>query len=449
MDTTCMAAGLFPHPPIMIPEIGGKELSRMALTVKTEEEAMKRMVEKGIDTVVIISPHNLCFYDGPALFLAPSISGNLSAFGRPDVSMTLSIDPILSEAILKEAEPLIPLHRVDAAEAARYGKALTVDWGTFVPMYYLLKAGFQGRAVMLSPCFSNYELNEILGTIVERSAAKLGRKIGVIASGDLSHKLTKDSPNGYTPKGILFDQAVMDALKRRDKKPLTSMTPDFIDEIAMCGLPSVYFLFGVLGHRKAAMPCFSHEGPFGVGYGVCLYLPEKEPEKEEIHDERVKLARESIRYFLDHGKIMKTPHDLLPELKSRAGAFVSLHKFGALRGCIGTFLPCYDNVAEEIIHNAKAAACDDPRFPPLSARELSDLTISVDILSTPEPASLSDLDAKKYGVIVEKGTRRGLLLPDLDGVDTPEEQIAIAKRKAGIGPEESVKLYRFRVKRYY
>lgn len=153
--------------------------------------------------MVIISPHNLCFYDGPALFLAPSISGNLSAFGRPDVSMTLSIDPMLSEAILKEAEPLIPLHRVDEAEAARYGKALTVDWGTFVPMYYLLKAGFQGRAVMLSPCFSNYEINEILGTIVERSAAKLGRKIGVIASGDLSHKLTKDSPNGYTPKGIL------------------------------------------------------------------------------------------------------------------------------------------------------------------------------------------------------------------------------------------------------
>lgn len=137
----------------MIPEIGGKELSRMALTVKTEEEAMKRMVEKGIDTVVIISPHNLCFYDGPALFLAPSISGNLSAFGRPDVSMTLSIDPMLSEAILKEAEPLIPLHRVDKAEAARYGKALTVDWGTFVPMYYLLKAGFQGQAVMLSPAF--------------------------------------------------------------------------------------------------------------------------------------------------------------------------------------------------------------------------------------------------------------------------------------------------------
>ena len=408
MDTTCKAAGLFPHPPIMIPEIGGKELSRMALTVKTEEEAMKRMVSEGMETVVIISPHNLCFYDGPALFLAPTVEGNLAAFGRPDLSMTLSIDRMLSEAILKEAEPLIPLHRVDEAEAARYGKTLAVDWGTFVPMYYLLKAGFQGRAVMLSPCFSNYEMNEILGTIVERCAAKLGRKIGVIASGDLSHKLTKDSPNGYTPKGILFDEAVMDALKRRDKTPLTAMTPDFIDEIAMCGLPSVYFLFGVLGKRKAAMPCFSHEGPFGVGYGVCLYLPEEEPEREEIHDVRVELAKESIRYFLEHGKIMKTPDPLPDELQGRAG-----------------------------------------RFPPLSARELSDLTISVEILSSPEPADMSDLDAKKYGVIVEKGARRGLLLPDLNGVDTPEEQIAIAKRKAGIGKDETVRLYRFRVKRYY
>ena len=245
MDTTCKAAGLFPHPPIMIPEIGGRELSKMALTIDTEEKAMKRMVESGIETVVIISPHNLCFYDGPAIFIDDTISGDLSDFRHPEVSMELSIDRMLSEAIVKEAGPLIPLHRVDAEEAARYGKALTVDWGTFVPMYYLLKAGFTRRAVMLSPCFSNYELNEILGTIVERSAARLGRKIGVIASGDLSHKMAPNSPNGYTPKGIVFDRAVMDALKRRDKTPPPAITDDFIAENAMCGLPAGYFLFEI------------------------------------------------------------------------------------------------------------------------------------------------------------------------------------------------------------
>ena len=415
MKTTCKAAGLFPHPPVMIPEIGGSELSRMALTIKTEEEAMHKMVSSGIETVIIISPHNLCFHDGPALFLADSISGNLSDFGYPQLAMTLSIDRMLAEAVLQEAAPLIPLHRVDEEEARRYNRTLTIDWGTFVPMYYLQKAGFKGKAVMFSPCFSNYEINEILGTIVERTAARLGRKIGVIVSGDLSHRLT----------------------------------PEFIDEIAMCGLPSVYFLFGILGQRKADMPCFSHEGPFGVGYGICLYLPHGEDEKEPVHDVRVKLARESIRYFLEHGTIMDTPSPLAPDLEKRAGVFVSLHKYGALRGCIGTFLPCYKNTAEEIIHNARAAAMDDPRFPSLTAHELDDLDISVDILSSPEPAAITDLNVKKYGIIVENGNRRGLLLPALDGVNSPEQQINIARRKAGIRNDEPIKLYRFTVKRYF
>lgn len=449
MKTTCKAAGLFPHPPVMIPEIGGRELSRMALTIKTEEEAMHKMVSSGIETVIIISPHNLCFHDGPALFLADSISGNLSDFGYPQLSMTLSIDRMLAEAVLQEAAPLIPLHRVDEEEARRYNRTLTIDWGTFVPMYYLQKAEFKGKAVMFSPCFSNYEINEILGTIVERTAARLGRKIGVIASGDLSHRLTPESPNGYTEKGILFDKAVMDALRRRDKTPLTSMTQEFIDEIAMCGLPSVYFLFGILGQRKADMPCFSHEGPFGVGYGICLYLPHGEDEKEPVHDVRVKLARESIRYFLEYGTIMDTPSPLAPDLEKRAGVFVSLHKYGALRGCIGTFLPCYKNTAEEIIHNARATAMDDPRFPSLTAHELDDLDISVDILSSPEPAAITDLNVKKYGIIVENGNRRGLLLPALDGVNSPEQQINIARRKAGIRNDEPIKLYRFTVKRYF
>lgn len=447
--STCLAAGLFPHPPIMIPEIGGGELLKMAKTITSEKEAMQKIVEKGIETAVVISPHNLCFYDAPAIFIDDVISGSLAAFGRSDISMDLEIDRMLSEAIVKEASPVIPLHRVDRAEARKYNKTLYVDWGTFVPLYYLIKAGFKGKVVLLSPCFSNYELNKILGSVVERAASKLGRKIGIIASGDLSHKLSKNSPNGYTPNGIVFDNAVMDALTRRDLKPLTSMSEEFIDEIGMCGLPSVYFLFGALGDRKAERPVTSHEGPFGVGYGVCLYLPETESAGERLHDPKVLLARESIRYYLEKGKVMKTPKDLPPEMKERHGAFVSLHEFGALRGCIGTFLPCYDNLAEEIIHNAKAAAIDDPRFPELESYELEDLTISVDVLSEPEPTDEKGLDPKKYGIIVERGGRRGLLLPDLEGVDTVAQQISISKRKAGIPRSEPVKLYRFTVKRYF
>jgi len=130
--------------------------------------------------------------------------------------------------------------------------------------------------------------------------------------------------------------------------------------------------------------------------------------------------------------------------------FVSLKKKGNLRGCIGTFIPTQENIAQEIIKNAISAAVDDPRFSPVTISELGDLTISVDVLSPPEEISdISELDPKKYGVIVSSGYKKGLLLPDLEGVDTAEEQVDIARRKAGIYPDEKVKLYRFEVKRYH
>jgi AmmeMemoRadiSam system protein A len=165
----------------------------------------------------------------------------------------------------------------------------------------------------------------------------------------------------------------------------------------------------------------------------------------------VQLARQSIEAFVRNKKTLSPPDDLTPEVAQQAGTFVSLHtKDGALRGCIGTFQPTQPSVAEEVIHNAVSAATRDPRFPPVQLDELDDLDISVDVLTEPEPVdSVAQLDARKYGVIVQSGWRKGLLLPDLEGVDTPEYQIEICRRKAGIGPKEPVKLYRFEVKRYH
>jgi len=165
----------------------------------------------------------------------------------------------------------------------------------------------------------------------------------------------------------------------------------------------------------------------------------------------VKLARETIKNYIKHGKIITLPLDLPKEMiNQKAGAFVSLKKYGELRGCIGTFMPTQKNIAKEIIKNAISAAVEDPRFSPVNVSELEDLTISVDVLSNPEEVKdISQLDPKKYGVIVSSGYKKGLLLPDLEGVDTAKEQVDIAKRKAGIYPDEKVKLYRFEVKRHY
>jgi AmmeMemoRadiSam system protein A len=162
----------------------------------------------------------------------------------------------------------------------------------------------------------------------------------------------------------------------------------------------------------------------------------------------VKLARDTVENYIRDGKVIK-PESITGEMKEKAGVFVSIHKKGELRGCIGTFAPTQANVAQEIIHNAIQSATGDPRFSKIQASELQDLDYSVDILTTPQPVEdLSKLDSKKQGIIVQSGWRRGLLLPDLEGVDTVEQQIQICRMKAGIKPEEPVELFSFEVRRY-
>jgi len=165
----------------------------------------------------------------------------------------------------------------------------------------------------------------------------------------------------------------------------------------------------------------------------------------------VLLAKRTIEDYLRSGKVISPPSRIPEVFQKKAGTFVSLHKKGRLRGCIGTYLPTQDNLANEIIKNAISAATQDPRFPPVDTSEIRDLEISVDVLSKPEPVkSQRELDPKKYGVIVSKGWQRGLLLPDLEGVDTVEQQLEIAKQKAGLGgtPVEQLEIQRFTVTRY-
>ena len=175
------------------------------------------------------------------------------------------------------------------------------------------------------------------------------------------------------------------------------------------------------------------------------------PDRRAEESPEARLARAAIEAWINERRKL-SGRELAGEenlLKQKAAAFVCLKKEGSLRGCIGTFKPTRENLAEEIAGNAISAACRDPRFFPIGKDELEDLQVSVDVLSEPEPISgPSQLDPKKYGVIVESGGKVGLLLPDLEGVDTVEYQLEIARSKAGIRPDEPTKLYRFSVQRH-
>mgnify|MGYP001313738401 FL=1 len=162
------------------------------------------------------------------------------------------------------------------------------------------------------------------------------------------------------------------------------------------------------------------------------------------------LARLTLETYVRTGKKIARPEGLPEEmLENRAGVFVSLKKHGQLRGCIGTIAPTCPCIADEIIQNAISAGTQDPRFSPVRENELDDIVYSVDVLSKPEPVKdKSELDVIKYGVIVTAGHKRGLLLPNLEGVDTVEQQLAIARQKAGIRDDESYTIERFEVVRH-
>ncbi|HXY54283.1 MAG TPA: AmmeMemoRadiSam system protein A [Nitrospirota bacterium] len=165
----------------------------------------------------------------------------------------------------------------------------------------------------------------------------------------------------------------------------------------------------------------------------------------------VKLAKETVEIYIREGKIRDVREDdLTPGLDQRAGVFVCLKIDGNLRGCIGTFQPAEPTIAHETVRNAISAATCDPRFACVRADELDAIEYTVDVLTPPEPVTdRSELDPKRYGVIVQAGGRRGLLLPDLEGLDSVDLQISIAMQKAGIPPGTPVQLFRFEVNRYH
>jgi len=163
----------------------------------------------------------------------------------------------------------------------------------------------------------------------------------------------------------------------------------------------------------------------------------------------VELAKKSIEEYVREGRLIEPPEPLSPEMAEEAGVFVCVKKHGQLKGCIGTITPCYKNVAIETIKNAVSAATNDPRFHPIREEDLKELEYAIDVLSPSQRVeNLTDLDPKKYGVIVVSGNRKGVLLPDLEGVATVEEQLRIARMKACILPDEKIEIYRFEVKRY-
>ncbi len=458
------AAYMVPHPPLIVPAVGRGGEKDIIETTRAYERVAEHIAKIAPDTIIITSPHSVMYADYFHISPGTGSAGDFARFGAPQVSFDVDYDT----EFVSRLEKLLKQNKFPAGTQGEREREL--DHGTMVPLYFIRKHYKEGKIIRIGlsglPLADHYKL----GMFIKQVAEELGRNAVFVASGDLSHKLQDYGPYGFDPAGPVYDKRIMEAASKADFGAMLEFDEDFLDKAAECGHRSFVIMAGALDGVDVKPEVLSHQDVTGVGYGIAIFEPGDKNDSrcflKAIADKikatestpYVKLARATIEQFVKNGKRLKFPSELpaglaeaLPEeaTKERAGAFVSVHKNGMLRGCIGTIGPVQDSIAEEIISNAISAVSRDPRFERVREDELELLEINVDILGKPENIDGPDqLDVKRYGVIVSCGARKGLLLPDLEGVDTVEEQIDIARRKGGISPDDDYKLQRFEVVRY-
>jgi AmmeMemoRadiSam system protein A/AmmeMemoRadiSam system protein B len=453
-------AGIAPHPPIMVPEVGREAIVEVRNSIDAMADLTERVVRSGAETVILISPHAPLEPDAFVAYDGPQLHADFANFRAPTATVHAELDDeLLTEITRTAAEQDLATIRI---------RGVDLDHGTAVPLYFLQRHGWQGRVVALGYSFLSNEEHVRFGKCIRAAVEQVGRPVAFIASGDLSHRLKLEAPAGYNPQAHLFDEEVVDAIRSCATNRIVDLDPELRRMAGECGYRSMLVAIGVAEELEPSCEVISYEAPFGVGYLVAQLLaapqamtsvPPASAGGLKIHvahsgvagNVLPALARQVVETFVKEGKVIKAPDNPSELLSQRAGCFVSIKtRAGELRGCIGTVEPEKDTLAQEVIINAISAATRDPRFTPVRADELPGLKYSVDVLSPPEPVKRDDLDPRVYGVIVEdqNGVRRALLLPNLKGIETVAQQVEIASRKAGIPAGDPIRLWRFRADRY-
>ena len=472
---------LSPHPPLLVPGVGGSAVKRAADTRDSLRAVAAQAAALRPERIVIISPHAPVHPLAFPVFDTPTLQGDMGHFRCPDCRLSVDVDRDMVATLVAAArEQGVALFRLNEENACHYGVNLTLDHGTFVPLYYLREAGIEAPIVLLGT--SGLPLDDYvkLGQVLAEVLAADSKRTLVVASGDLSHRLLDGGAYDFDPAGPVFDAAIIAAVKNVSLTEALAIPAAVVSAAGQCGYRPILFALGsMVPHTSARV--FSYEGPYGVGYGVVGFYPpatdlgDAAPEHVSpangteadnaslagcadgsvagcadgaAEDVRVRVARRAVELWVRKHQML-TLESIPAEVQAPAGTFVTLKMDGDLRGCIGTLAPTQSNQLVEVVQNAISACSRDPRFTPVSEEELPRLHYQVYVLGESEAvAGLADLDPQRYGVIVSKGGRRGVLLPALEGIDSAEMQVAIAARKGGIDVSEGPDLARFEVVTY-
>lgn len=457
-----IASFIVPHPPLSIKEVGKGSENQIIKTINSYKNISKQISDIKPDTIIISSPHTKVYTDYFNVLSAPNLLGTMGNFGAPQVTFNEENDLELVEEIDK----------ICKEENFKGGitdkKYYELDHGTMVPLYFI-KEYYKDFKIIVIGISGLSDYNHFrMGEIINEAVEKLGRKAVYIASGDLSHKLQEYGPYGYIEEGKIYEEQIVEISQKADFKRLFSIDPVICEKSAQCGHRSFIIMSGAINKKELKTTFYSHEDITGVGYEILSYYINGDNENNDYYknylkeeknrlvnyynnvDNYVLLAKKTIEEYIIKNKKIDIPYNTPKELlDNKAGVFVSIHEFNELRGCIGTITPTKSNIAEEIIENAISASTKDYRFNKIDKEELPFLEINVDVLMPAEPVeNINELDPKKYGIIVSSGYKRGLLLPDLDTIDTVEEQIRIAKMKGNIKDDEEITIQKFTVERH-
>ena len=399
-----LASFMVPHPPMIVPEVGRGSEKQVEKTIRSYEQVADEIASLCPDTIIITSPHQTMYADYFHISPGKRAKGSFKRFGVSGVKFSEEYDEDLVDKISELADrEHLPCGTLGEEDSE-------LDHGTMVPLWFIRNKYKGGKIVRIGlsglPLKDHYKL----GMIIRDAVEKLDRKAVFVASGDLSHKLQDYGPYGFAKEGPEYDKRIMDVMGRAAFGDLFDFSESFCDKAAECGHRSFVIMAGSWDRKNVRTEVLSHEDVTGVGYGICTFYPEdgdcpdrnflnsfllkKEKElneKREASDIYVRLARLSLESYIRDRRMISIPEDLIklaggekiPDqlLRSRAGAFVSIHKFGNLRGCIGTIFPCAPNVAQEIANNAISASTRDPRFDPITEDELPDLEMLMSLAS--------------------------------------------------------------------
>jgi len=478
-----VAGYLMPHAPVFIEEVGGGQARKVQSTQQAMHDVGKEIAALKPELIVVISPHGPIFTDAISLYDFEDYSGDFHRFGEFTLNYRFKkAKDLLTQLMSHSAKQKGLYYALSEQQFRKFQHDPKLDHGVLVPLHFI--AQHYQDFELLAMSYGTFSPVSLLkhGQILSEAIEKMGKRTVIIASGDMSHALSNNGPYNYNENGPWFDSLMQECVSNQKPYDAFTLPHEKLEMAAECGFKSYALMMGALSKYALESNVVSYEGPFGVGYLVARFMPLGKSKQDPVsnienkikmdHSERIKHAHPFVKFaetIIDHyvrhhhmpnwsldaqGIIMdkqNIPLDgSLVLSKQKNGTFVSIKKNGVLRGCIGTIMPTRENVICEIAQNAVSACSKDYRFDPITPDELDELTVSVDVLSDLEVVKdIHSLSPKKNGIIVHSKGRMGVLLPNLEGIDTIEEQMKIASNKGGFSVEEIDDMETFTVERFY